>query len=132
LSAFDLLKKQATDIMAQAMGRSTEAAPESAPGDHAFLTEVLDMLKSHGLGNLAQTFQEKGLGDVINSWVGHGVNLPVSPSQLGSAFGPEKLEELARKLGLPLDQVLGTLSKVLPQLVNKLTPNGLIEEPAAE
>jgi uncharacterized protein YidB (DUF937 family) len=132
LSAFDLLKKQATDIMAQAMGRSTEAAPESAAGEHAFLTEVLDMLKSHGLGNLTKTFQEKGLGDVVNSWIGKGENLPVSPNQVGSTFGLENLEALAKKLGLPVEQVTAMLSKVLPQVVNKLTPNGLIEEPAAE
>jgi uncharacterized protein YidB (DUF937 family) len=132
MSAFDLLKVQATDFLAKAMGRSAEAAPDAAAGDHAFLTEVIQMVQSHGLGNLAQTFHEKGLGDIVNSWVGHGVNLPVSMSQLSSVLGPQQIEALAKKLGLPTDQVLGMLSKVLPHMVDRLTPNGTIEEPAAE
>jgi uncharacterized protein YidB (DUF937 family) len=41
-----------------------------------------------GLGGLLDKLQNGGLGNVINSWIGHGQNQPVSPGQLGSALGP--------------------------------------------
>jgi hypothetical protein len=42
-----------------------------------------------GLGGLIDKLQQGGLGNAINSWIGHGQNQPVSPGQLGSALGPD-------------------------------------------
>ena len=77
-----------------------------------------------GLGGLLDKFQKGGLGDVINSWIGPGQNKPVSPGQLGPALGPDILKTLAQRSGLPEDELIGQLSKVLPGLVDKLTPQG--------
>jgi len=35
-----------------------------------------------GLAGLVEQFQRGGLGDVMNSWIGTGQNLPVAPDQL--------------------------------------------------
>ncbi len=48
-----------------------------------------------GLGGLLQRFQQSGLGDVINSWIGPGQNQSISPGQLGSTLGRDVLSSLA-------------------------------------
>ena len=35
-----------------------------------------------GLAGLVQTFQKNGLGEIVNSWVSTGKNLPVTPQQI--------------------------------------------------
>jgi len=77
-----------------------------------------------GLGGLINRFQQKGLGDVIDSWVGPGQNKPVAPGQLGSALGPDLLKSLAQKTGLSEEELKAQLSQILPGVVDKLTPNG--------
>ena len=37
----------------------------------------------------SRSFQQGGLGDVVDSWVGTGQNLPVSPDQLGGVLGDD-------------------------------------------
>jgi uncharacterized protein YidB (DUF937 family) len=130
MSWFDALKKQVLD----ALGQSTPASEAPAdPAAHAGMFDsVIAMVKEKGLGQLAQQFDAKGMKDVFASWVGKGANLPISTEQLERVFGAESLEALARKLGLPADQAAAILAKVLPKTVDKMTPEGTIEEPPAD
>jgi uncharacterized protein YidB (DUF937 family) len=77
-----------------------------------------------GLGGLVSRFQQNGQGNVVNSWVGSGQNQPISPAQLGSALGPDVVNALAQRTGLPQEQITAELSRILPGIVDKLTPNG--------
>jgi uncharacterized protein YidB (DUF937 family) len=77
-----------------------------------------------GLGGLVNKLQQGGLGDVVNSWVGSGQNQPVSPSQLGSALGPNILKTVSQMTGISEDELTKQLSQVLPGVINGLTPNG--------
>ena len=77
-----------------------------------------------GLGPLVEKFQKGGLGDVVNSWIGTGQNHPIQPGQLGSVLGDQNVGTIARQVGINPDDLLAQLSKVLPGLVDKLTPNG--------
>lgn len=80
-----------------------------------------------GLGGLVQKLQNGGLRDVVASWVGTGENLPVSAEALQQVLGNEQISQIAAKLGLSPDQAAGSLAQLLPQVVDKLTPNGSIE-----
>lgn len=80
-----------------------------------------------GLDGLVQAFQKNGLGDIVNSWVSTGQNLPVTPSQIEQGFGGDLLSQLAGKAGLSSGAVSSQLAGLLPDLVDKLTPNGKIE-----
>jgi len=95
--------------------------PESIPGstDDASPGDVLD-----GLGGLVKQFQQKGLGDVIDSWVNRGQNKSVAPDQVSVALGGDVVDELARRTGLSRDQVVGELARMLANVVDKLTPDG--------
>ena len=77
-----------------------------------------------GLDGLVRQFSGKGLGDVVNSWVGTGENKPVTPQQVQQGLGADTIRDLASKAGLSQDQVTSQLSKLLPDLVDKLTPDG--------
>ena len=83
---------------------------------------------SGGLGDLLKQFQQQGLGDQANSWVSNGPNKQVSPGDLGSALGADQIEALSSQSGLSRDDLLQGLSQFLPDVVNKLTPDGRLPD----
>lgn len=87
---------------------------------------LLNNQQTGGLAGLVQQFAGKGLGDVVNSWVSRGQNLPITPQQIQHGLGGDTINDLASKAGLSADQVTSHLSELLPNLVDKLTPNGQI------
>lgn len=81
-----------------------------------------------GLQNLISQFASKGLGDVIGSWVSTGKNLPVSGDQLQSVLGKDTINNLASKLGMDKSALTSQLTNLLPNVVDKLTPDGKVPE----
>ena len=94
------------------------------------LPHVLQLLQGNqagsgsGIQSLIQNFNNGGLGDVISSWIGTGSNLPISGSQLQNVLGNDTISRLASQSGLSTDNVRSQLADLLPQVVDKLTPNG--------
>jgi uncharacterized protein YidB (DUF937 family) len=80
--------------------------------------------QSGGLQGLLESFKKKGLGDIFSSWISTGKNLPVSPGQVQQVFGQAQIQQIAQKLGLDPSQVSEGLSKLMPAVVDKLTPKG--------
>ncbi len=81
-----------------------------------------------GLAGLVEQFQRSGLGDVMNSWIGTGQNQSISPDQLGQVLGGDVLGKLTQHTGMDQGDLLGQLSKLLPQMVDHATPEGKIPE----
>lgn len=81
---------------------------------------------SGGLGDLLNQLHQNGQGDVANSWVGHGANKDISPNDLASALGEDKINTLTAQTGLSRDDLLAGLSQHLPEVVNQLTPHGRV------
>jgi uncharacterized protein YidB (DUF937 family) len=81
-----------------------------------------------GLAGLVAAFQANGLGEVANSWVGTGQNLPVSGDQLGQVLGQQQMSDLASRFGLPTGDLGTQLSQSLPRAVDHLTPNGQLPQ----
>lgn len=84
-----------------------------------------------GLGGLVQQLQQGGLGEVVQSWIGTGANLPVSAEQLQGALGGDLLGRLAAQVGMNPADLAGPLAQLLPQVVDKLTPNGVLPDAGA-
>ena len=126
MSLYDDLKKHLTDMVAAAPP-GTDVSVLATHKDGVF-SEVIHMVQSQGLNQLSELFAAKGMGDVFRSWVGKGANLPISADQIKAALGSEQLEDLAKKAGIDVSQVTSLLSHLLPSLVDKLTPHGLLEE----
>lgn len=79
---------------------------------------------SGGLGDLLRQFQNSGLGDTANSWVGRGENQPIGPNDLANALGADQLQMLQHQTGMSREELLDGLSQQLPQIVDQLTPDG--------
>jgi uncharacterized protein YidB (DUF937 family) len=77
-----------------------------------------------GLNDLVKQFQQRGLGDAANSWVGTGPNKAVAPNDLANALGADQINALMAHSGLSRDDLLEGLSQNLPQVVDQLTPEG--------
>ncbi len=81
-----------------------------------------------GLNGLIETFKSKGLGDIMSSWISTGKNLPISADQIKQALGSDKIQQIAEKVGVSKDAALQNLSQLLPQIIDKLTPDGKLPE----
>jgi len=92
------------------------------------VTTMLNDPRIGGLQGLVTTFQQGGMGGVIATWIGTGQNQPISADQLQSVLGNEHLQAIANQLGLNPQEVAGHLAQLLPQVVDKLTPNGAIPD----
>jgi uncharacterized protein YidB (DUF937 family) len=77
-----------------------------------------------GLSDLIGKLTAGGAAPQVNSWIGPGQNQPIQPGQLGGALGQSTLNELSQRTGMSQQELLNQLATVLPQLINRLTPNG--------
>jgi uncharacterized protein YidB (DUF937 family) len=101
----------------------------SSPGTQKALLEMVMglLLKGPGSGGLegmAQKFNDKGLGDIMSSWIGKGENLPISPEQILQVLGSGQVQQIAGKLGVSSEEASSSLAEMLPQIVDQLTPDG--------
>jgi uncharacterized protein YidB (DUF937 family) len=81
-----------------------------------------------GLSALMGAFDSKGLGSVMESWVGSGENKAIDASQLVSLLGNDTMKAFAQKAGLSLSDAGPAIAAVLPSLINGLTPKGQAPE----
>ena len=93
-------------------------------------TGLLQMINNHpgGVAGLVQSFHEKGLGEIASSWVSTGQNLPISADQIQQVLGSEQVKQLAAKAGISPDVAGSSLAQLLPTLIDKLTPNGQVQQ----
>jgi uncharacterized protein YidB (DUF937 family) len=120
------------DSLIGAVGGSQSGAGQGDP-----LQAVIAMLVqgqqaggAGGLGGLLQQLEQGGLGQLAASWVGTGENLPISADQLQSVLGSDMVAQFAQSLGLSQGDAANQLSSLLPQVVDRLTPNGQLPDAA--
>ena len=99
------------DNLAGALGQGAGAA-------------IGDLLKDQGLEGVIAGFDKAGLGDIAGSWVSQGANLPVSPDQISAVLGSGPVAKIAERLGVDPDQAADVIAKALPQVIDRLTPDG--------
>ncbi len=81
-----------------------------------------------GLGSIIEQFTRAGFGQQAQSWVGTGANMPISPEDLMKVFGQGQMQQWGQQLGLDSQQTAGSLSSVLPEIINQLTPKGQVSQ----
>lgn len=140
----DLLKSVLGGLAAAAQGNAAQA-PAAGGGagglDLLALAPVLMELLAGkgggagaggGLGGLIAQLNQAGLGDIVQSWIGRGQNLPVSGNQLESALGSDVLGRLGGQVGMNGSQLGDLLAQALPGLIDRMTPNGQLPPPGAQ
>jgi uncharacterized protein YidB (DUF937 family) len=113
-------------LAGSSLGQQTEHA--------GALTAIMGYINSPQVGGVAglqKMFQQGGLGEVFNSWVSSGQNMPVSVSELQNVLHGGALQDAAQKAGIDPNQLTGMMSSLLPHLVDKLTPNGQVPDAGA-
>jgi uncharacterized protein YidB (DUF937 family) len=123
LFASRYFSKKGSDQTASAEPQPAPRIPQADPAD-ASPGDILD-----GLGGLVKQFQQKGLGNVVDSWVNRGQNQDISSRQVSDALGSDVVDQLSRRTGLSRDEVISELAKVLPGVVDRMTPDGRLPTP---
>lgn len=115
-------------LLDQALG----ALAGGQSGDNnALLQSVLQLVdnpQNGGLEGIIQSFQQGGLGEIVNSWVSTGQNLPISAEQIQSVLGGASLSGLAAQRGVSPEQASDNLADMLPQLIDQMTPDGKVPQ----
>lgn len=94
------------------------------------LAGLLQMINNQpgGLSGFLQGFHDKGMGGLVSSWIGTGQNLPISADQISHVLGSDQVKQLATSVGISPDAAGSSLAKLLPLLVDHLTPNGQVPQ----
>ena len=82
-----------------------------------------------GVGGLVEKFTAGGMGDAAKSWVGTGDNHEVSADQVRGALGDEEVQRVADQAGVSKDQAATGLAALLPAIIDKVTPDGVVPHP---
>ena len=81
-----------------------------------------------GMAALMEAFGSSDMGDILSSWISQGENLPVNAEQIRHLLGDETLGQFAASAGIDVSQAGDTLANVLPEIINQLTPDGVVPE----
>jgi uncharacterized protein YidB (DUF937 family) len=95
-----------------------------APG---LISSTLAKMNLGDLQGLVEQLQKGGLDEQVSSWLSSGANLPVTADQIRAALGNEKVNELAKRFGLPVDAALKLLAEQLPTVVDQASPSGKLQ-----
>jgi len=115
--------------LGQGAGDATEPEAQVAAKPE-FQGGLADLIAKGGLAGIIKKFEQAGMGDLAGSWVASGENKPVNADQVHEVFGQADLGQIASKLGIPSGDISKAIAKFLPGLIDKLTPNGKLEESA--
>lgn len=108
------------DSVAGALG-----AASGGGGQPDLMKIVMTLVQNAGgIEGLMAKLQQGGLAEEAASWVSTGQNQPVSGSQLESALGGDLLGSVAQQTGMGQGDLAGTLAKMLPQLIDGMSPQG--------
>ncbi len=99
-------------------------------GDSAKLVQMaMGMLGgAGGLSGLLEKFQGAGLKEQADSWVSTGENQAIDPDQVRQALGDDEIDRVASEAGVSREEAAGGLAGLLPQLIDKLTPDGNVPD----
>ena len=114
-------------VMGGMMGGGSSA--QGTQGGNPMIQMALQMLQQNGgIDGLLAKFQQAGMGQQAQSWIGTGQNMPISPDALSQIFGHGQLGQIAQQMGISPEEAAGGLSQALPHVVDQMTPGGEIPE----
>ena len=111
----------ATKLLSQKLGNGNEGVVSTA------LTKLLPMAGGDiELTALLGLFTKGGggLASLAQTWLGDGGNASISPAQIMSVFGADKIGTLASEIGVSPEDAAGGLSGVIPELLDKASSGG--------
>ena len=114
------------------MDIATKMLGSKLGSDASALQGVLGKLIGGGdsldLAGLIGGLQEKGLGNIADSWLGDGDNAEISAHQVKDVIGGDNIKQAAEELGTDESSLLDGLKDLLPQMVDKSSGGGSLLE----
>jgi uncharacterized protein YidB (DUF937 family) len=112
-------------LLGNLLGGATSGGEQKNP----LLQIALQWVQQNGgLQGILSRFQQAGLGAQADSWVSTGENQPISADALSQVLGHGQLGQIAQQLGISHGEAADGLASVLPQLIDKLTPQGQVPD----
>ena len=100
-------------------------------GTKTLLIAVLPLVlawiqKQGGIQGALDKLKGMGLNKQVDDWVstGPGENASVDQQQVQSVFDEQEVEQVAQETQVPKQDIYGAISKVLPPIIDSLTPQG--------
>ena len=118
------------DVLGMA-GMGNSAQSQQGAGALSVILNYINSPEVGGIAGLQKMFQEKGLGNIISSWISTGQNLPISADQLQNVLQGGTLQNMANKSGMDPSQLTSIFSQLMPHAVDQMTPNGQIPDSSA-
>lgn len=109
-------------------GVTGKSSDSSNPNMMGGIIEMFTSGETGGIQGIIKKLTEGGLGNVVNSWISKEPNKPVEPNQLENALGGDMMGKFASKMGVSSSEASSHLSKLLPTVIDKLTPDGKLPE----
>ena len=93
-----------------------------------FAIRVVELIEAAGLAALLDRFRDNGFDDAVRSWVSKGPNFTLTPEDIARVLGPAQVEAIAREANVGSREAATEMAALLPQLVDKLTPQGHVPD----
>lgn len=101
---------------------------EKNPAIMSALIGLLAKDQDSGLTALLEGFRTKGFEKQVASWISKEANLPITGADIETALGAESLQRIAAHAQMSADQVKKGLAEILPNVVDKISPEGRIDD----
>lgn len=112
-----------SQILEQVVGRFG-LQPEQAKRLMGLLVAQVFNPRHGGPTGFIQAFRDQSLDGLVDSWLGPGPNLPITPAQLEAVLGAETLNGFGQRLGLPAATVSSASAAMLPDAIDELSEHG--------
>ena len=125
-STGDSADPQGSDSFAGLLGNVGAGAKEKGAG---LMAAAMSLVQDDGgLHAVLDKFRQNGMVEQVESWIGTGPNQGITMEQVRKVIDPARLSEIASRLGVTTEQAGAAFARILPELVNRLTPDGRVPE----
>jgi uncharacterized protein YidB (DUF937 family) len=108
------------------MGGTPGSGAGAQPQNPLVLIALQMLQQNGGLQGMLSKFQQAGYGAQADSWVSTGQNQPISADALQQVLGHGQLGRIAQQLGVSQGEAAGGLASMLPQMIDRMTPQGQV------
>ena len=114
------------ELLGGVMGRMTEGAGGARPQNPLVAIALQLLQQNGGIEGILGKFQQAGYAEQAQSWISTGENRPITADDLQQVLGQGQLGQIARELGLGRREAADGLASMLPQVIDRMTPQGQV------
>jgi uncharacterized protein YidB (DUF937 family) len=86
--------------------------------------------RNGGMGAVLDKFRQKGMSSQAQSWMSTGDNQPIDGQAVEQVVGQDELRQMAQRVGVPEEEVAQAFAEIMPEMVDKMTPEGQLPQEA--